>query len=506
MRLPSATLFSPAILCALSGCTVGPDNTTPAAPTPAAWASPLEAGATANAGDLSTWWTVLGDPALDGLISRAIEANHDLRESAARLDEARAQRGVVSARLGPQIDASGLYNRTRASGKTGTTGTGFAGPGGERDLYQTGFDTNWEVDVFGRIRRGIEAADADIDAAVENTHAVRVSIVAEVARSYAELRAFQRRSQLARSNAGVQDETLSLVKARRDAGLTTDLDVARAEANLATTRATIPQLDAGARFAAHRLAVLIGRPPGELVNELLAADARGIAHIPAPGALPEVPMGLPSDLLQRRPDVRSAERAAAAANARIGEATADLFPRFSMTGTFGFSSRQIGDLGGSQSRFWSFGPGVRWPILEWGRIRQNIHVQDARHEQTLIRFEKTVLVAFEEVENALTNYARERDRRASLAVAVDSNQRAVDLSQDLYSKGLTDFLSVLDSQRQLFQQQDLLVQSESAVTTNLIGLYKALGGGWDTATTAPTATPQAATAPGAPAASSPANG
>ncbi len=504
MCLRTTTLFSPAILCALAGCTVGPDNTTHAAPTPAAWASPLEAGAAANTGDLSRWWAVLGDPALDGLIARAIEANHDLRESAARLDEARAQRGVVSARLGPQVDATGSYGRARASGKTGTTGIGFGAPGGERDLYQTGFDANWELDLFGRIRRGIEAADADVAAAAENARGVRVSIVAEVARSYAELRAFQRRAQLARGNAGVQGETLSLVKARRDAGLTTDLDVARAEANLATTRATIPQLDAGTRAAAHRLAVLIGRPPGELVNELLAAEAAGVAHIPASGALPEVPMGLPSDLLQRRPDVRAAERAAAAANARIGEATADLFPRFSMTGTFGFSSRQIGQLGSSESRFWSFGPGVRWPILEWGRIRQNIRVQDARHEQTLIRFEKTVLVAFEEVENALTNYARERDRRAALAVAVASNQRAVDLSQDLYSKGLTDFLSVLDSQRQLFQQQDLLVQSEGAVATHLIGLYKALGGGWDTANTAPPAAPQAATAPGAPAASSPA--
>lgn len=495
MRLRSAIQFSPALLLALAGCTVGPDHAPPAAPTPAAWASPLEAGATADAGDISKWWTVLADPALDSLIARSLLANHDLRESAARLDEARAQRGVVSARLGPQVDATGSYDRTRASGKTGTTGPGFAAPGSERDRYQAGFDANWEIDIFGRIRRGIEAADADIDAAVENTRAVRVSIVAEVARNYAELRAFQRRAQLARANAGVQDETLTLVKARRDAGLTNDLDVARAEANLASTRAAIPLLDAGTRTAAYRLSVLIGRPPGELVAELTGADAPGIAHIPAPAALPEVPMGLPSELLQRRPDVRSAERAAAAANARIGEATADLFPRFSITGTFGFSSRQIGDLGSSESRFWSFGPGTRWPILEWGRIRQNINVQDARHEQTLIRFEKTVLLAFEEVENALTNYARARDRRESLTMAVASDQRAVDLSQDLYSKGLADFLSVLDSQRQLFLQQDLLAQSENAVTANLIALYKALGGGWDTPAQQPPSNPQAAAAP-----------
>ena len=237
-------------------------------------------------------------------------------------------------------------------------------------------------------------------------------------------------------------------------------------------RSQIPLLDAGLRQSAHRLGVLLGRPPGTLLDELAAVR-------PIPLTPPDVPIGLPSDLLERRPDVRAAERDVAAASARIGAATADLFPRFSFTGSFGFSSRDIDDLPEANSRFWSFGPALRWPILEWGRIRQNIKVQDARFDQAVARFERAVLTSFEDVENAMTNYARERDRRDELVRVVASTQRSVDLSRDLYSQGLADFLSVLDAQRQLFQQQDLLVQSERTVTANLIALYKALGGGWD---------------------------
>jgi NodT family efflux transporter outer membrane factor (OMF) lipoprotein len=287
-----------------------------------------------------------------------------------------------------------------------------------------------------------------------------------------ELRSFQSREAIARENLQAQADTVELTRAKFQAGLTSDLDVARAESLLATTTSAIPPLEAGVRQSAHRLAVLLGREPGALLAELEAPAAIP----PVPG---DIPVGLPSDLLRRRPDVRRAERDLAGATADIGIATADLFPRFSLTGSFGFSSESAGEVFEGDARFWSIGPAVRWPVLDGGRIRANIAVANARQEQAAARYEAAVLTALEDVENALVNYSRERARLTALRRAVAAEERAVELATQLYGPGLTDFISVLDTQRELFSLQDQAVASQGAVTANLIALYKALGGGWE---------------------------
>ena len=487
VRTPTASLATLALLALAGGCTVGPDYTARQTAMPEAWASPLGGGESAEKTNLATWWTNLSDPQLTSLVERAVDGNLDLAEASARVREARALRGIAAADGLPQIDATGRYNRSRLSENAGSGNNNSAfreGPGGS-DLYTAGFDATWEIDVFGGIRRGVEAADADIGAAVESRRDVLVSLAAEVARNYTELRAFQSRLAIAQDNVRAQNDTLTVTRARAAAGLTSDLDTARAESNLATTQAAIPPFEAGVRSSIYRLAVLVGAQPGQLVNELTPT-----AQIPrAPEA---VPVGMPSELLRRRPDVRKAERDIAAATARIGVATADLFPKFSLTGQFGLSSAQIGNLTEGNSRYWLIGPDMRWPIFQGGRIRSNIEVQTAREQQAAARYEKAVLTSLQDVETALVNFSREQDRRVRLREAVVANQRAVDISQSLYAKGLTDFQSVLDSQRQLFQTQDALVVSERDVTQNLIALYKALGGGWESelqAAQAPAASP-----------------
>lgn len=470
---------------AATGCTVGPEHTTPETETPAAWSAPLEGGATAaSPQSLARWWDTLEDPVLTSLIERAVEGNLDLREARARIREARAQRGVVAGQNGPDVNLNASYSRSRGSEEVqfgNGPGIGFPGEDPEgSDLYQVGFDASWEIDVFGRTRRAVEAADADVEASVESARDVLVTLASEVARNYIEVRSFQNRIAIAEANVRTQQDAVELARARFDAGLTNELDVARAEAQLSATRAQIPSLQAGLAGAIHRLGVLLGREPGALHGELSEAG-------PIPAAPDEIPVGLPSELLRRRPDIRAAERQAAAATARIGVATADLFPRVSLTGSLGLQSSHIGSLPSGDARFWSIGPSLNWSIFNMGRVRSNIRVQEAVQEQTLARYERTVLEAFEEVENALVNYGRELVRRQTLAQAVAADQRAVDLATELYRQGLTDFLSVVDAQRQLYLNQDQLAQSERTVAVNLVALYKALGGGWEENEPAPRA-------------------
>lgn len=463
----------------LSGCAVGPDYTPPETAMPSAYAEPLAGGPTAEApasATLARWWTTLNDPELDALVERAVSGNLDLREAAARIREARAQRGIIAGEALPSVDAAGAYSRSRQRADRGGPRAGDFDDSG--DLYTAGFDVAWEIDVFGRVSRGVEAADADIAAAVETRRDVLVSLLAEVARNHVELRSLHERVRIARENTQVQREAVALAEARASAGLTSRLDVERALAQLASTEATIPGFEARIRQTRNRIAVLLGAQPGSL-------DLPSIDGVPPPP--PGVPVGLPSDLLRRRPDIRRAERELAASSARIGEATADLFPRFSLTGDFGVSSTQFGDLADSDSRFWSIGPAVRWPIFQGGRIRANIEVQNARQERAAVAYERSVLTALEETENALASYGREQESFRSLAAAVEADQRAVALANELYSKGLSDFSAVIDAQRQLFINQDRLAQSRRDVTSNFIALYKALGGGWEVDPLAPTA-------------------
>lgn len=460
----------------LSACTVGPEYHAPegeiAAPAfHSVEADPDSATRVTNSPvDLANWWTRFNDATLDSLVARAIAGNKDLKVASSRLKEARAARGIVAADLAPSLDGVGNYSRSRNSENTGQPL--FNDDSSGRDLYQLGFDARWEIDVFGGTRRGIEAADADIQSAEENRRDVLVTLLAEVARNYIEARSFQARVRLAEENIRVQQETLDLVSVRFKAGLTSELDVAQARAQLETRRATVPPLQSGYRTAAHRLGVLVGLEPGALLTELASAT-------PIPAAPGEIGTGVPSEVLRRRPDIRRAERDIASATARIGVATADLFPKFTLNGSFLLEAANTGDLFDMDSRSWAIAPGVRWNLFDGGKIRSNIGVQDARAEQALLAYERTVLTSLEEAENAITQLVKEQQRWRSLSAAVAANQRSLDLATSLYKTGIRDFLNVLESQRLLFESQDALVQSQRAVSASAISLYKALGGGWE---------------------------
>jgi NodT family efflux transporter outer membrane factor (OMF) lipoprotein len=325
----------------------------------------------------------------------------------------------------------------------------------------------------GRVRRSVEAADADVDAAVESERDARVVLVSEVARNYAEYRSAHARLEIAHENVRIQQDTVDVSSDRLKAGLIGELEVAQATAQLQTTRSLVPAFQTAAKRAAFRLDILLGVPPGTLAPELEAA-----APVPPPPSV--IPVGVPADLLRRRPDIRRAERRLAADTARVGVATADLYPRFTLSGSFGVASEDMQNLFQAGSQQWSVGPlAVRWPVFDAGRIRSGIHVQEARQEQSLVAYERAVLSAYEEVANALVAYARVRERRESLELAVEADQKAVEMANDLWTRGLTDFVNVLDTQRALFLLQDQLAESDAAVTTSLVALYKALGGGWE---------------------------
>ncbi len=469
-------ILAPAILAILlTGCTVGPDYHTPASTAPAQWGEALAGGESNNGVALATWWNNFHDPELDALVSRAVAANLDLKIAEARVREARAQAGITAADLGPTVDATGSAVRQAQSRNQPVLGA-LQLPASVpfvNNVYQAGFDASWEIDVFGGTRRAVEAANAEVTAAEYSRQDVQVTLVAEVARNYVEVRGFQQRLAIAQQNIKAQQDALALTQDRFKQGLGNDLDTQQAATVLAQTQAQVPTLETGIETAIHRLGVLLGQQPGALLNELSATA-------PIPTTPPEVPVGLPSELLLRRPDVRQAEVNLVAATARIGVATADLFPKFSLTGDAGFESVGTGDWFTPGSKFWSLGPTVQWRIFDAGRIRANIQVQNARQEQALAAYEQTVLTSFEDVENALVAYAKEQVRHRSLAQAVSTSQDALNLSNQLYANGLTNFINVLDAERSLYQSQDDLVQSDQAVTQNLIALYKALGGGWET--------------------------
>jgi NodT family efflux transporter outer membrane factor (OMF) lipoprotein len=455
-----------------AGCSVGPDYRRPEPAVPSAWQEAQEKGVDTRAVELARWWTVFNDPLLNSLIERAVQSNLALRVAEARIREARASRAATASEAWPTVDVSGSYRRLRES-EHGLLSEIPGGGGGEQDLFTTGFDASWEIDVFGRVRRSVEAADASIEVSVEDRHDVLVTLLGDVARNYIDLRGFQRRLAVARANLNAQQDTLNLTRVRFQAGLASYLDVAQAEAQVNTTAALVPTLEGSIRRAAHRLAVLLGLAPGALWAELSG-------EAPIPALPPEVLVGLPSDLLRRRPDIRRAERQLAAATAGTGAATADLYPRFFLTGFAGLQSVSASDWFTGGSRVWSVGPTISWPVFEAGRIRATIEVRSSQQEQALRQYENAILVALEDVESSLVNYSREQARHGSLVEAVAANRLAVEFSNELYLKGLQDFLGVLDSQRALFASESELAQSEAAMASNLVALYKALGGGWET--------------------------
>jgi NodT family efflux transporter outer membrane factor (OMF) lipoprotein len=435
--------------------------------------------------ELVHWWTTFNDPTLTSLVERAVVSNLDVQQAQTRILQARANRGIVAADLWPAVDSNVTVTRSRsvtsaAAGAAATTGSLFAGSssagsatgGTMRNLFQAGLDAAWELDVFGRVRRNIEAADADMRVSIEEYRDTLVTLVAEVALNYVELRSFQQEILIARNNLQSQQHTAGLTRQRFQVGLVSALDVANAEAQVATTSSQIPLIETSAQQAIYNLSVLLGRQPSALVNELSPACA-------IPAAPPVIPMTLPSDLLLRRPDVRSAEAQIHSATARIGAATADLFPRFNLVGSTGFQGTESNDWIQGNNRVWSAGPSVGWNIFDAGRIRSNIELQKAIQKETLLAYQKTVLTAFQDVENALIAYAKEQQRHAALIDAVTANRKAVKLSTLLYTEGQTDFLNVLVAQRSLYTSEEALVISTRRLSTDLVALYKALGGGWD---------------------------
>jgi NodT family efflux transporter outer membrane factor (OMF) lipoprotein len=465
----------------VAGCKVGPNFDPPQRPMPTNWLPPTTAPTTQNASvttsapaDVARWWGSFNDPVLDSLIARAVESNLDLKQAEARLRQARAQRGVVAAGFWPQANVNGSYRRQGSDSRSVQTTVGgvVRSSGGSSDLFQGGLDAAWELDVFGGIRRDIEAATADIAAAIEDRRDVLVTITSEVALNYIDLRSFQRRIAIAQENLQSQIYSADLTHRRQRGGFVSGLDAANADAQVATTRSQIPILRQSARQTIYNIALLLGREPAALVAQL-DSDA------PIPPTPADVPIGLPSDLLRRRPDIRRAEQQIHAATARIGVATADLFPRFSLTGSLSSSGENLRDVPNWNNAFWSIGPSVSWPIFSAGSIRSNIAVTNAIEEQAAITYEQTVLTALRDVESALVAYGQEQQHRAALIEAVAANRKALDLAQTLYNQGQTGFLDVLTAERSLYASQDALAQSDATMATNLIALFKALGGGWE---------------------------
>jgi NodT family efflux transporter outer membrane factor (OMF) lipoprotein len=455
------------LVLALAGCfAVGPDYKTPDISAPAEWRPNLGGGLSAQepeAETLAKWWTTLGDPDLSDLVERAMAGNLDLKKAQARIREARARRGIAEAGLFPSLDLGGSATVGRASEDIGL--------GVRRELYRVGFDASWEVDVFGGTRRSIEAAQGDLEATVADYQDVLVSLLAEVALNYVEARTLQTQLQVAEENLKAQAETLQLTEWRFAAGLVSGLDVEQAKTNLENTRSQLPRLRSSIEAAKNRLAILLGAFPGTLEAQLATRK-------PIPEAPLDVSVGVPAEALRRRPDVRRAERQLAAQTARIGIATADLYPKFSLPGSIGLEALSTNHLFSSANRAWSLLGGFTWPIFKGGAIRQNIEAQNALQEQALKQYETTILSALEEAENALVAYGEEQNRRQALTDATDAAQQAAELARNQYASGLIDFQSVLDAERSLLTFQDQLAQSQGQVTTNLISVYKALGGGW----------------------------
>ena len=469
-----------ALICLAAGCTVGPDYKKPDLPTPSTWKEAQQSGIDATGTDLARWWTVFNDPLLDSLVERALRSNLDLRVAEARIREARANRTVVAAGAWPTLGTSLSYARNRSSQNAlaispqgGSSGGGSSSSALDQNFYTAGFDTSWEIDIFGGVRRSVEAADATIAATVEDRRDVLVTLLGDVAKNYIDVRGFQRQLAVSRANLKAQEETLQLTQVRFQAGLASDLDVAQQEAQVNTTSSLIPLLESSLKRSTYNLDLLLGLEPGALAGELNKDAA--IPSLPS-----KVLVGLPSELLRRRPDIRRAERQLAAATAQVGSAMADLFPKFSLTGVGGLRSISASDWFTRGSRYWNIGPTISWPIFDAGKIRANIEIRNAQQEQALGQYEKSVLSAFQEVETALVNYANEQATYRSLTDAVAANRRAVTMANELYIRGLNDFLNVLDTQRTLYVTETALTQSQATMAANLVALYKALGGGWET--------------------------
>ncbi len=462
----------PVILCmgimfAATGCMrAGPNYVPPETQMPHDWTTMPDPALKVGEEMTRTWWMIFDDPFLTRLVEETAEGNLDLKTAVARVREARARLDFAAGGYFPGVDATGSVIRQRTSESLGLRA------GETMTFHRIGLDAGWEVDLFGRISRSVEAAAADYEASEEDRGDILVSLLGEVATNYLTVRTLQARLASTLGNIESQKSVLELTQSRFRYGLATDLDVAQAEDVLASSQSQVPPLRTELNQAKNNIALLVGKPPGTFHDELMEEK-----NIPLPES--SIAVGIPADLLRQRADVRRAERQLAAQTARIGVATADLYPSFSLLGTLGLESIDAGDLLTAGSRFYSFGPRFSWNVFDAGRIRSLIRVADALTEQAMYQYEQAVLRALSEVESAMVAYVEERRRLEALERSVEASQRTLNLAVELYREGLRDFQSVLDAQRFLFNQENQLAQSRGNVAIGLVALYRALGGGWD---------------------------
>lgn len=453
IRILAFILFLP-----LAACTVGPDYEAPKSNFLDRWFAP-ETPQTTPDPVITAWWTVFDDPLLESYIGQAAQNNKDVEIALANLRRARALRHEESGALRPQVGAESRAERARANDETD-------------NLFDAGFDASWELDIFGGNRRALEAAQAREESAMADYQGVILSAFSEVARNYFEARGLQKRIKMTEENTDLLRQTFDLIERRSEAGEASEFDRARAQGEYQLTSARLPNLRADLDATIFSLSVLLGQPPEALLDEM-----RKVEPLPAPPDV--VPVGLRSDILRRRPDVREAERELAAAVADIGVETAELFPKFSLTGSAGSQARVFSDIFNAAGQAWSLGAFLQWSVFEGGAIRARIDAAEAGNAAALSLYEKTVLSALADAETALTRYGRELETRKGLEEGVQSRRHSVALARELFDAGEEDFLAVLDAERELIASEDSLVLSETQSITKLIALYTALGGGWE---------------------------
>lgn len=482
---------------ALAGCTLGPDFSPPESWSPAHWFDTDGASKQPSAPSILVaepikpdWWTIFGDAELTRLEQRAASANLDVRTATVRLAESREQRRITAADEFPQVNGDASYSRQRPSPKGefslfgaggsaggssigGATGVPSTLPLKPFNLYQYGFDASWELDLWGKVRRAVESADANIEASAEARRDTLLSVMAEVARDYLQLRQIQAQLRIARDNVTISQDLVRLTREQAQKGLTSQLDAETAAAQLSNVQAAIPQLESQEAAAINQLSFLIGDTPRSLEDEL----STPMAIPPVP---PRVPIGLPSELAERRPDIREAEAKLHAATAEIGVAEAAFYPSLSLNGSFDLQAVKFADLGNWASRTYEIGPSLKIPIFQGGRLSGNLDLTKQEQQEAALAFQKTVLNAWTEIDDALVAYDREQRRLVQLERQTGETKAALGLARQQYANGVSDFLRVLDTQRQVLAAEQQEADSRALVSTDLVSLYKALGGGWDT--------------------------
>ncbi len=474
----TALAILPILLLLAGACAkVGPDYVRPPVPLAQAWNEADGERVAVGPADYRAWWRVFNDPVLDRLIETAYRQNLQLRVAGVRILEARAQLGIAVGQLYPQqqqVNAALQYNGLSSHS---TFGTFLSNAIGTYWQDQIGVGGNWEIDFWGKFRRGVESADASLLASVADYDNAIVSLTADVATNYITIRMFEKRIEIALKNVDTQVQNLKVVEARREFGTATDREVAQATTQLKETQATVPSFQIQLQQAKHALSILLGVPPSNLTQEL-----SGSSGIPVPPV--QVTVGIPADLIRRRPDIRGAEYRAMAQCAQIGVARSYLYPAFALSGDFGFLSTNIGrsSLGETfqwGSRNWVVGPGITWNVLNYGQLTNNVRLQDARFQELLTTYQNTVLTAQQNVEDAIVAYLRSQERAELLASSTSAAQRSLELGSHQYTFGTTDFTTVIVSSQSLLTEQDNFVTTLGAVATNLVAIYRALGGGWE---------------------------